>query len=134
MPTCLRWMTTSTACPPAQRTALARVRAVVRSVAPDAEGGISYGMPAFLYVGEESLSTFTGRTSVATAELFGQHATVFPSHHGGFLGGEFGHAGQPEAFARQLRDSSTGRPIGGIGVDLGNGVSVPRVHRDAPTP
>ena len=29
---------------------------------------------------------------------------VFPSHHGGFLGGEFGYAGQPEAFARRRRD------------------------------
>jgi len=55
-------------------------------------------------VGEESEGTFTGRTSVATAELLGQQATVFPSHHGGFLGGEFGYAGQPEAFARRLRD------------------------------
>jgi hypothetical protein len=43
-----------------------------------------------------------GRTAVATAELLGQQATVFPSHHGGFLGGEFGYAGQPEALARQL--------------------------------
>jgi hypothetical protein len=33
-----------------------------------------------------------------------QQATVFPSHHGGFLGGEFGYAGQPEAFARRLRE------------------------------
>jgi hypothetical protein len=55
-------------------------------------------------VGEESEGTFTGRTAVATAELLGQHATVFPSHHGGFLGGEFGYAGQPEAFARKLRE------------------------------
>lgn len=55
-------------------------------------------------VGEESLRTFTGRTAVATAELLGQEATVFPSHHGGFLGGEFGYAGQPEAFARKLRE------------------------------
>jgi pimeloyl-ACP methyl ester carboxylesterase len=55
-------------------------------------------------VGEESLDTFTGRTAVATAELLGQPATVFPSHHGGFLGGEFGYAGQPEAFARKLRE------------------------------
>ena len=55
-------------------------------------------------VGEESQDTFTGRTSVATAELIGQRATVFPSHHGGFLGGEFGYAGQPEAFAHKLRE------------------------------
>ena len=54
-------------------------------------------------VGEESLDTFTGRTAVATAELLGQRATVFPSHHGGFMGGEFGYAGQPEAFAARLR-------------------------------
>src|SRR6266487_1776232 len=55
-------------------------------------------------VGEESMGTFTGRTSMATAELLGQQATVFPSHHGGFMGGEFGYPGQPEAFARKLRD------------------------------
>jgi hypothetical protein len=55
-------------------------------------------------VGEESEGTFTGRTTVATAELLGQQATMFPSHHGGFLGGEFGYAGQPEAFADTLHD------------------------------
>jgi len=55
-------------------------------------------------VGEESQSTMTGRTSAATAELFGQQVTVFPSHHGGFLDGEFGYAGRPEAFARKLRE------------------------------
>jgi len=55
-------------------------------------------------VGEESQSTMTGRTSVATVELLGQQVTVFPSHHGGFLDGKFGYAGQPEAFARKLRD------------------------------
>ena len=54
-------------------------------------------------VGEESVGTFTARTSLATAELLGQQATVFPSHHGGFLGAESGYAGQPEAFARKLR-------------------------------
>jgi pimeloyl-ACP methyl ester carboxylesterase len=55
-------------------------------------------------VGEESMGTFTGRTSVATAELLGQQAMVFPSHHGGFMGGEFGYPGQPQAFASRLRD------------------------------
>ena len=55
-------------------------------------------------VGEESQSTMTGRTSAATAELLGQQVTVFPSHHGGFLDGEFGYAGRPEAFARKLRE------------------------------
>jgi pimeloyl-ACP methyl ester carboxylesterase len=55
-------------------------------------------------VGEESMGLFTGRTSLATSELLGQQATMFPSHHGGFVGGESGYGGQPEAFARRLRE------------------------------
>lgn len=46
-------------------------------------------------VGEESLKVYTGRCAIALAEKLGQQATVFPSHHGGFMGGEFGYAGQP---------------------------------------
>jgi pimeloyl-ACP methyl ester carboxylesterase len=57
-----------------------------------------------LAVGEESRDAMPGRASIATAALLGQEATVFPSHHGGFLGGEFGYAGQPEAFAKRLRE------------------------------
>ncbi|WP_058853747.1 alpha/beta fold hydrolase, partial [Nocardia jinanensis] len=52
-------------------------------------------------VGVETGDTFTGRTAVATAEVLGQRVSVFPSHHGGFLDGEFGYAGQPEEFARR---------------------------------
>ena len=55
-------------------------------------------------VGEESINTVTGRCAVATAEILGQPVTVFPSHHGGFMGGEFGYVGQPQAFAARLRD------------------------------
>ncbi|TDC53484.1 alpha/beta hydrolase [Actinomadura sp. KC345] len=55
-------------------------------------------------VGEETGDTFTARTAVATADLLGQKATVFPSHHGGFLDGEFGYPGQPAAFAHKLRE------------------------------
>jgi pimeloyl-ACP methyl ester carboxylesterase len=55
-------------------------------------------------VGIESQGTFTGRTAEATAEALGQEAVVFPSHHGGFMGGEFGYAGEPEAFAVKLRE------------------------------
>jgi pimeloyl-ACP methyl ester carboxylesterase len=60
-------------------------------------------------VGEESQGLFTGRTSVATADLLGQQATVFPSHHGGFVGEEFGYPGKPEAFAHKLRDVLSSR-------------------------
>ena len=55
-------------------------------------------------VGKESLDVFTGRTSAATAHLLGQQPAVFPSHHGGFVGGESGYAGKPEQFAHRLRE------------------------------
>jgi pimeloyl-ACP methyl ester carboxylesterase len=71
---------------------------------PDADALAAAPTRIVIAVGEESRNTFTGRTAAATAELLGQTATVFPSHHGGFLGGEHGYAGQPEAFARKLRD------------------------------
>src|SRR3954463_9479560 len=71
---------------------------------PDAEALAAAPTRVVIAVGEESMGTFTGRSAGANAELLGQEGTVFPSHHGGFLGGEFGYAGQPEAFARRLRD------------------------------
>ena len=55
-------------------------------------------------VGIESRDLLTGRAAVATAEALGQEAVVFPSGHGGFLGGEFGQRGEPEAFAAKLRE------------------------------
>jgi pimeloyl-ACP methyl ester carboxylesterase len=76
----------------------------ISSYRPDVDALAAAPTRVVIAVGEESEGTFTGRTSVATAELLGQQATVFPSHHGGFLGGEFGYAGQPEAFARRLRE------------------------------
>ncbi len=76
----------------------------VSSYRPDVDALVAAPTRVVIAVGEESLGTFTGRAAVATAELLGQEATVFPSHHGGFLGGEFGYAGQPEAFARKLRE------------------------------
>jgi pimeloyl-ACP methyl ester carboxylesterase len=74
----------------------------VSSYQPDADRLLAAPTRIVIAVGEESMGTFTGRTAVATAEALGQQATVFPSHHGGFMGGEFGYAGQPEAFARKL--------------------------------
>jgi pimeloyl-ACP methyl ester carboxylesterase len=76
----------------------------VSNYRPDVDALAAAPTRIVIAVGEESEGTFTGRTAVATAELLGQQATVFPSHHGGFLGGEFGYAGQPEPFARKLRD------------------------------
>ncbi|MFZ0179817.1 MAG: alpha/beta hydrolase [Candidatus Dormiibacterota bacterium] len=76
----------------------------VSSYSPDVAALVAAPTRILIAVGEESAGTFTGRTSAATAELLGQQATVFPSHHAGFAGGEFGYAGQPEAFAHKLRD------------------------------
>jgi pimeloyl-ACP methyl ester carboxylesterase len=75
----------------------------ISSYRPDAAALAAAPTRVVIAVGEESEGTFTGRAAVATAALLGQRATVFPSHHGGFLGGEFGYAGRPEAFARTLR-------------------------------
>jgi pimeloyl-ACP methyl ester carboxylesterase len=71
---------------------------------PDVDALAAAPTRIVIAVGEESLGTFTGRAAVATAELLGQQPTVFPSHHGGFMGDEYGYAGQPEAFARKLRE------------------------------
>jgi hypothetical protein len=38
------------------------------------------------------------------AERLGTQPVIFPSHHGGFVGGETGWAGQPEAFAVKLHE------------------------------
>lgn len=76
----------------------------ISSYRPDVDALTSAPTRVVIAVGEESLGMFTGRAAVATAELLGQQATVFPGHHGGFAGGEFGYTGQPEAFARKLRD------------------------------
>jgi pimeloyl-ACP methyl ester carboxylesterase len=76
----------------------------VSSYRPDVAALAAAPTRVVIAVGEESDGTFTGRSAVATAELLGQPVTVFPSHHGGFLGGESGYAGRPEAFARKLRD------------------------------
>ncbi|WP_435742805.1 alpha/beta fold hydrolase [Microbacterium sp. PMB16] len=71
---------------------------------PDMEALKAAPTRVVVAVGEESLKVYTGRTAIALAEKLGQEPTVFPSHHGGFMGGEFGYAGQPEAFAAKLRD------------------------------
>ncbi|WP_320066252.1 alpha/beta hydrolase [Micromonospora sp. RTGN7] len=71
---------------------------------PDAKALTAAPTRIVIAVGEESAGTYTARTAVATAALLDQEATVFPSHHGGFLGGDFGYAGKPAEFAARLRE------------------------------
>jgi hypothetical protein len=47
------------------------------------------------------------RGAYAVAERLGVEPVVFPSHHGGFMGGEYGYPGEPEAFAAKLREVLT---------------------------
>jgi uncharacterized protein YdhG (YjbR/CyaY superfamily) len=54
--------------PQEQREALVRVRAVVERVAPDAEEGVSYGMPAYLHAGRPLLGFRAAK----------KHLSVFP--------------------------------------------------------
>ena len=71
---------------------------------PDVDALTAAPTRIVIAVGEESIDTYTGRTAVHTARLLGQEPSVFPSHHGGFLGPESGWGGQPEAFAARLRE------------------------------
>jgi pimeloyl-ACP methyl ester carboxylesterase len=57
-----------------------------------------------LGAGAESEGGFTYRAPLAVAERLGSDAVIFPSHHAGFLGGEFGQRGDPDAFAATLRE------------------------------
>ena len=54
--------------PEEQKEALAQVRAVVERAAPDAEEGVSYGMPAYLYAGRPLLGFRAAK----------KHLSVFP--------------------------------------------------------
>src|SRR5205814_8618491 len=55
-------------------------------------------------VGEDSGETLAARAARAIAEKLGQTAVTFPGDHAGFLGGEYGGTGKPDAFAARLRE------------------------------
>ena len=75
----------------------------VSSYRPDFDALAAAPTRIVIGLGEESAGTITDRTSQATAARLGQRPAAFPSHHGGFTGGEGPYAGQPEAFAQRLR-------------------------------
>jgi pimeloyl-ACP methyl ester carboxylesterase len=54
--------------------------------------------------GAESDGESASRAAHVVAERLGQKPVIFPSGHGGFLGGEYGQSGQPDAFAAKLRE------------------------------
>ncbi|HET7727315.1 MAG TPA: alpha/beta hydrolase [Candidatus Limnocylindrales bacterium] len=54
--------------------------------------------------GEASSGELASRAAHALAERLGTPVVLFPDGHGGFLGGEYGQTGEPEAFAARLRE------------------------------
>jgi pimeloyl-ACP methyl ester carboxylesterase len=57
-----------------------------------------------LAAGEGSEGEMANRGAFAVAERLGTKPVSFPSDHGGFLGGEYGQTGDPDAFAAKLRE------------------------------
>ncbi len=57
-----------------------------------------------LGAGVESAGQMAHRGALAVAERLGTELVIFPSDHGGFLGGEYGGRGDPDAFAATLRE------------------------------
>ena len=57
--------------------------------------------------GAESEGVMASRGAFAVAERLGTEPVIFPSDHGGFLGGEYGQTGDPDGFAAKLRQVLT---------------------------
>jgi len=83
---------------------LSGIANAITAYRPDVDAVTTAPTRVVVAAGVESRNTLTWRTSDATAAVLGVPLTEFPSHHGGFLGPEFGQAGQPEAFAARLHE------------------------------
>jgi pimeloyl-ACP methyl ester carboxylesterase len=59
-------------------------------------------------VGEDSAAAVAGRAATAVAGRLGAPPVMFPGGHDGFLGGEYGATGKPDAFAATLREVLSG--------------------------
>ena len=57
-----------------------------------------------LAAGVRSAGTLAYRGAHAVAGRLGQQPVSFPGDHAGFLGGEYGQTGEPDAFAARLRE------------------------------
>ncbi len=65
---------------------------------------VAQGRPRLvLATGVESRGQLARRSAEALAGRLGTEVVDFPSDHGGFLGGEYGQRGDPDAFAAKLR-------------------------------
>ncbi|TXS49994.1 alpha/beta fold hydrolase [Streptomyces sp. t39] len=71
---------------------------------PDADALRAATTRIVVAAGKESAGEFPARAAAEIATALGSELTLFPSHHAGFLGGEFGRHGAPAEFARTLRE------------------------------
>lgn len=71
---------------------------------PDVEALLAAPTRIVLAGGEESVDQMANRGAHAVAALLGTEVVVFPSHHGGFVGGDGPWAGKPVEFGARLRE------------------------------
>jgi pimeloyl-ACP methyl ester carboxylesterase len=71
---------------------------------PDFEALRAASTRIVMAAGVESEGTMASRSAFAVAQRLGTEPVIFPSDHGGFLGGEYGQRGDPDAFAAKLRE------------------------------
>ncbi|TFV74509.1 alpha/beta hydrolase [Blastococcus sp. CT_GayMR20] len=74
---------------------------------PDVAALRSASTRVVLAAGAESDGELAHRGAHAVAERVGTTPVTFPGGHNGFLGGEYGQTGEPEAFAARLREVLT---------------------------
>jgi pimeloyl-ACP methyl ester carboxylesterase len=74
------------------------------SFEPDFEAIKAAPTRTVIAVGAGSHRELAQRGGEAVAQRLGTGAVPFPGDHGGFLGGEYGQTGEPDAFAAKLRE------------------------------
>jgi len=76
----------------------------ITSYQPDFDALRAASTRIVLAAGAESKGEMAHRGAFAVAERLGMEPVIFPSHHGGFMGGEYGWPGEPEMFAANLHE------------------------------
>jgi len=75
---------------------------------PDFEALRKASTRIVMAAGQASEGILSYRGAVAVAERLGTKPVIFPGGHDGFLGGEYGQTGEPDAFAAKLREVLAG--------------------------
>lgn len=86
---------------------LAKTILTIPSYEPDFEALRAASTRIIPAAGEDEPGTMAARGARAVAERLDVAVTVFPGGHGGFIGGEYGQMGKPDAFAAKLREVLT---------------------------